>query len=74
MAHTPTRPTAESESTSNVKSQSRFRTERKQLSVGDPVEFQTSAGPCTAFFRHGQRKTDDRFGFDLTCANPESPQ
>ena len=48
--------------------------ERKQLSVGDPLEFQTSAGPCTVFFRHGQRKTDDRFGFDLTCSNPKAPQ
>jgi len=48
--------------------------ERKQLSVGDPFEFHTSAGPCTVFFRHGKRESDNRFGFDLTCANPETPQ
>ena len=47
--------------------------ERSRLTVGDPLTFQTSAGQCTLFFRHGKRDTDGRFGFDLNLPQPATP-
>ena len=47
--------------------------ERSRLTVGDPLTFETSAGQCTLFFRHGKRESDGRFGFDLTWPKPAAP-
>ena len=46
--------------------------ERKRMNIGDPLEFESSAGKCTVFYRQGKRETDGRVGFDLTCEEPDA--